>query len=619
MLVFVLGGMLQCTDADRSTPVARFRNLLLISIDTCRADHLGCYGYGRPTTPNIDALASEAVVFDNAMAPVPITLPSHCTMLTGTNPPHHGVHDNLDYQLGPDHVTLAELLKGQGFVTGAVISAKVIASRYGLAQGFDRYLETFDSEKSEVGIPQRIGGETNREALRWLEANHNEPFFLFLHYYDPHMMYEPPEPFATQYRDHPYAGEIAYVDRCIGEVVQSLKQAGVFDQTLIIITSDHGELLGEHGEQTHSYFVYHNALRVPLIIRLPGQGRGVRVDQLTGIVDIVPTVCALAGIDPPADLHGHDLSGFFDGGALPPDDRYVYCESLYSTKYDTQGLLGLVVGDWKYIQTTRPELYDLARDPAEARNLAAQEQDRAARMRQRLRELLDDQLRREADQSRLRMDPAEINRLRSLGYVADASVQEIFSFDPVRDDPKDVIDFHSEASMLGHLHHTNRHVDAERLCLQLLKVRPQFIAVQGHLGQALLAQGRSEEAIPHFRAVLEVWRDPERQHLISRSMAGGVSSGLGSAHRQKGRLDQAGAAFRESIEIWPESTRGHLGLARVLVAHGRTADAEPHLRRALELNPSHSAAHHLLAKVLRKSGRKAEAQHHGFEARNPQR
>ena len=610
VLAGALGAMVQCSDGDRSRAEAPFRHVLLISIDTCRADRLSCYGYRRRTSPHIDELAREGVVFENALAPVPVTLPSHCTMLTGTNPPYHGVHDNVDYRLGLRNVTLAEWLKKRGFATGAVIAAKVLASRYAMDQGFDAYLDRFDSEKSEVGIPQRIGEEASREALRWLEANHGKPFFLFLHYYDPHQTYAPPEPFATQYKDDRYAGEIAYVDRCIGQVVQKLKQWDIYDQTLIIITSDHGEMLGEHAELSHGFFIYRSALHVPLIFRLPGQRGGRRVEQLVGIVDIVPTVCALAGIEPPAQLHGHDLSGFVNGGPLPPRDRLVYCESLVPTKYDTQGLVGLVAGGWKYIQTTRPELYDLVRDPGESHNLAAQEQERAAQMRQRMRELLDRQLRRDGDGSRLQAEPGEVRRLQALGYVADAAVQEHFGFGTDRDDPKDVIGFHNKVVMVGHMLHTKRYAAAERLCRKLIEARPNYCGTLAHLGHAVALQGRHEEAIPYFEAVLEAWRDPDRHDQIRTTMVVEASVGLGRAYRRRGQLERAEGFFRQAIEIWPELTKGHLALGTLLLDQGRVAEAAPHLRRATQLDPDHTGAHHRLADALLSLGRHAEAQHH---------
>ncbi len=246
------------------------RNVVLISIDTCRADYLSCYGYSRKTTPNIDAVAAEAVLFNHAVAPVPLTLPSHGSMLTGTIPPYHGVHHNIDYRLDESNVTLAEILKQNGFTTGAVISSFVLNAQFGFAQGFDTYNDHFVQPMSSFYGNERRADEASRVAEQWLAEHQDEPFFLFLHYYDPHDAYRPPEPFAATFKDNLYAGEIAYVDHCINQVIEKLKKLGLYDSTLIIITSDHGEGLDEHFEKTHGYFNYHSTMRVPLIIKVPG-------------------------------------------------------------------------------------------------------------------------------------------------------------------------------------------------------------------------------------------------------------------------------------------------------------------------------------------------------------
>ena len=230
------------------SPPGQIRNIVLISIDTCRADHLSCYGFTRKTTPNIDAVAEQGILFENVMAPVPLTFPAHSTMLTGTIPPHHGVRDNTKYRFVDSNLSLAEILKEKGFATAAVISAVVLSSEVGLDQGFDTYDDEFEDSLVSVGIVQRRGEEVSRVGIEWLQQHRDEPFFLFLHYYDPHHDYSPPEPFASRFSDNLYAGEIAYTDYCIGQVIDQLKSLGLQDSTLLIITADHGELLGEHGD-----------------------------------------------------------------------------------------------------------------------------------------------------------------------------------------------------------------------------------------------------------------------------------------------------------------------------------------------------------------------------------
>jgi arylsulfatase A-like enzyme len=283
-------------------------NIVLISIDTCRADYLSCYGYERKTTPNIDSVAEGSILFENVITPIPQTLPAHCSMLTGTTPLYHGIHDNLGYQLGPSNITLAEILSENGYKTGAVIGSFVLDSQFGLKQGFDSYSDHFEDEVTTGRFIERKAEEVSRFGIEWLQKNYNENFFLFLHYYDPHFRYEPPEPFASSFEDNLYAGEVAYTDHCIGQVIQKLKKLGVYDSTLLIITSDHGEMLGEHGEIEHGYFIYQSAIKVPLIIKLAGQNKPQKISHLASLNDIVPTICGLLGIQPPSCIQGKDLS-----------------------------------------------------------------------------------------------------------------------------------------------------------------------------------------------------------------------------------------------------------------------------------------------------------------------
>ena len=359
------------------SPLADVRQIILISIDTCRADYLSCYGYKSKTTPNIDALAAEGILFENTISPVPLTLPSHSSMLTGTLPPYHAVHDNEGYQLSKSNLTLSEILGANGFVTDAIISAFVLDSRFGLDQGFHTYNDQFEEAHLAIDISERKGGETTGLALKWLEKQKGEKSFLFLHYYDPHFDYVPPEPFASRFADSPYAGEVAYTDHCIGQVLGKLKELGLYESTLIIITSDHGEMLGAHGETGHGYFIYQNAIKVPLILKLPGRSKAQRVSDVVGIIDIVPTICSMLGIGVPDHVRGQDLSPYFWGKRPAGPDRHLYCESMVPTKYDANSLLGVVSNRFKYIQTTRPELYDLIKDPAESNNLFGKQQQRA--------------------------------------------------------------------------------------------------------------------------------------------------------------------------------------------------------------------------------------------------
>lgn len=565
----------------RGVSKPKIRNVLLISIDTCRADYLSCYGCLRQTTPNIDSVAAEGVVFENVYSPVPMTLPAHSSMLTGTIPPHHGIHDNLNYQVGQSNTTLAEILKGSGFATGAVISAFVLNSFFGIDQGFDTYNDKFEEEHVHLNISERKGGETTRFALEWLTKHKDEPFFYFLHYFDPHTLYEPPEPFATSFKDNPYAGEIAYTDHCIGKVVDKLKELGLYDSTLIIITGDHGEMLGEHGESEHQYYIYQSAIKVPLIFRLPGGQKTQRIKDIAGLIDIAPTVCSLLDIELPAYMQGKDLSSYFVKGKKSPNnkERHIYCESFTPTKYNANTLLGVVTDRYKYIQTTRPELYDIVVDPQESNNLTKTQPHRARIMQDKLRQILEEQLRKDDSNGNLELDEEGRKKLESLGYVA-GKVSEDFSFDQSKDDPKDLLSFHISASEALEFISQKKFSEARNLYQKLLRQRPDFVA--GHLSMGRIAwkQNNLPEAIGHLEHALELDHDRFEAH-----------NNIGLALNRIGKYEEASNHFRESLRVQPGRPEVLNNLGFTLLRQGKVDEAIEQCRKALEIDPEFDMAH----------------------------
>jgi arylsulfatase A-like enzyme len=413
-------------------------NVLLISIDTCRADYLGCYGGEYNATPNIDAFAKEGILFEKVVTPVPLTLPAHSSMLTGLYPTSHGVHGNLDYKLEAEHVTLAEVLKRKGYHTGAIVSSYVLDSTFGLDQGFDEYDDDFENVVKTSHYTERRGDEATERALEWLENNKGRPWFLFLHYYDPHWRYEPPEPFKSKFSMNLYAGEIAYVDYHLEKVLDKLKKLGVYDSTVIILTADHGEMLGEHGEADHGYFIYNSAVYVPLILRVPGNTGPERVISTVSINDILPTVCQIIGVDSPEGMSGYSLLRDVEKGE---SDRHLYCESYVPAKHRANVLLGLITQKWKYIQTTHPELYDLESDWQEQNNLCEAEPKRAHFLREHLREML--QTTQKDSYKNIELSDEQRRKLESLGYIGSVSVDASIAFDTNKPDPKEYIKFHN--------------------------------------------------------------------------------------------------------------------------------------------------------------------------------
>ncbi len=564
------------------------RNVLLISLDTTRADHLGCYGFAGNTTPNLDGLAAEGVLFENTVAPTPLTLPSHTSMLTGTIPPYHGVHDNLFLGLRPGSNTLAGTLKSNGFTTGAIVSTVVLHRIYGLDSGFETYQDRFDDPR----LAERRGDEATQRAIEWIEQQSGEPFFLFLHYYDPHFEYAPPEPFASSFPNDPYAGEIAFMDHCVGQVIDTLKAMELYDSTLIVVVGDHGEMLEEHDEYSHGYFIYQAAIRVPLILRVPGIDTPRRVPSIAGVVDVAPTICSLLGLEPPAPCHGIDLSPRLGGEPATGGDRFVYSESLTPTKYLANGLRGLVGDRWKYIRTTRPELYDLVADPQEQHNVVSSHADVADELDTRLAQ----RLAIGPDSAEpVAVDQATLDRLRSLGYVG-GRIDDRTAVDESRADPKDLIELHSQVSTLERLASGGQLERAEAIGRSLMQRYADLAVVQYHVGVVTMRQGRLEEATGHFKRALEL----DSEYFLA-------AKDLAETTEMIGQLDEAIDAYRRAISIRPNEPRVHYNLARLLFRRGEAEPALRHLTESTRLNPEVPVVQSALASVYLELGRDDEA------------
>jgi arylsulfatase A-like enzyme/Tfp pilus assembly protein PilF len=583
----------------------KISQVVLISIDTCRADFLSCYGYPLRTTPNIDTVARQAALFGKAIAPVPFTLPSHTSMLTGTIPPYHRVLDNSEYRLGAEYTTLAEILKQNGFATSAFISCFVLDSKYGLDQGFDTYDDDFENSINTTGIAHQNAGDTTRSVLTWLEEHQKGNNFVFIHYFDPHFTYEPPEPFASRFRNAPpmnnammnfpptllgqYAGEIAYVDHCIGQVISKLKELKLYDSTLLIITSDHGETLGDHGEFTHGYFIYQSSIRVPLIFKLPGSTKPRRISDVVGLVDILPTVCSMLGIEPPAQIQGIDLKPYFHGDSRPYPNRYLYCQSLESTKYNANSLLGAVGDRYKYIQTTRRELYDLQNDPAELNNLTGEQPNRVRIMQDKLQQILEESVRPDtgASDTKVQLDEETLQRLATLGYVG-GDVDEDFELDENKEDPKDLISFHVQCMEVGFLIHKEQFEAATEICQQLISERPRFYRSYFNLARISSQQEDYAGAVDYLKKAVELKPDYVHSHIA-----------LGRTYKTLGQLDNAIDHYLKVIELEPDEEKAYYHLALCFYEQGRFDEADKHLRPTLFGNPSYvNAIVHLADKLL---------------------
>jgi arylsulfatase A-like enzyme/cytochrome c-type biogenesis protein CcmH/NrfG len=415
-------------------------NVLLITIDTLRADWLSCYGSEHLDTPNIDSLAERGVLFSRAFANTSTTLPSHANILLGTTPPYHGVHDNINFTVREGFLTLAEYLKDHNYSNGAFIGAYPLHAKFGLNQGFDTYDDEMDRLPFQDFMSEERKGEVVIDrALSWLKKR-NSPWFLWIHCWDPHDPYEPPEPYLTQYKEHPYTGEVAYVDFVLGRFFAYLDENNLFEDTLVIFTGDHGESLGQHGEKTHGFFAYNTTIWIPLIITSPGFEKR-RVEQYVSHIDIFPTVCDILNLEKPSFLQGVSLVPALKGKKVP--QRPVYFESLHP--YYSKGwapLKGFVFNKEKYTHSPIPELYDLGADFDEKNNLAAKR--KLNRYEKQLEKIMSDYESSESERAEVRLDKKSLEKLRSLGYVSSSqdTRKESFSRD---DDVKVCLPYYNQA------------------------------------------------------------------------------------------------------------------------------------------------------------------------------
>jgi len=416
----------------RTTP--RVTGVVIVTLDTTRADRLPAYGFGGVDTPALDSLARRGVVFERAMSVAPLTLPAHASLFTGVYPPRHGVRDNAD-ALSAARPTLASLLRAHGFRTAASVGSIVLTADRGLGRGFDAYCDDIGRTSEGRLRAQRPGNEVMDDALAWLKTVGHQPFFLWVHLYDVHQPYAPPEPYGTRYREMPYLGEIAFADEQIGRLLRALDSHALTDRTAVVVAGDHGESLGDHGEEAHGLFIYESVLHVPLIVSAPGI-RPRRVAAPVSSVDLTPTVLELTGIEA-GDMDGISLRRLLIAGGAA-SERSIYAESMFPRRFGWSPLRAVRDGRFKFIDAPRPELYDLDADPEEQENLIAGRPAIAAALAAKLGPDT-------GVAHRAAIDPSVGQRLASLGYVAPALAAPPHTSASGRaDDPKDHVEGYNQ-------------------------------------------------------------------------------------------------------------------------------------------------------------------------------
>ena len=479
-------------------PPRRDLNVLLITLDTTRADHIGVYGRMPRLTPNIDRLAGRGTVFTRAFSHTPMTLPAHANILTGQTPLYHGVADNNGYRLDERFITLAEQLRGRGYATAAFVSSFVLGREFGLDQGFDLYHEPLSKDTF-------LASESVAAAQRWLGGQKGR-WFCWLHLWDPHFPYAPPAPFAGRFAKDPYSGEIAYVDAELGNLFSFLERSGRLDSTVLVITGDHGEALGEHGEFEHGFFAYNSTIHVPLIVCLPGE-RHRTVPALVSHVDIFPTVCAALGLPAPPGLAGRSLRALIQGGSEA--ERPVYIES--KGPYLTRGwapLEGFIADGMKYIDLPIKELYDLRRDFHESKNIISSR--KLADLAGALAELKKEMSGTEAAAARMTLSPEASRRLRSFGYLAGIKVEKKAQFSR-EDDLKTLLPIENELRRANQLFNQGKYREAGEIYEKVIAARPDDMGSYAHLADSLHYLRQPQAAVETLRRGLR--RKPESMEL----------------------------------------------------------------------------------------------------------
>jgi arylsulfatase A-like enzyme/predicted Zn-dependent protease len=609
-------------------------NVIVITLDTTRADRLPSYGCRNLETPTLDTFAARGVRFERCYCQTPLTLPSHTTLFTGTLPLFHGIRDNGGFFVPEKLKTMAELFKDKGYETGAFIAAYVLDSKWGLNQGFDTYFDKFDLSKFKrisLGTVQRPANEILDEALPWFEARKDKRFFAWLHLYDPHSPYEPPPPYDKLYANRPYLGEIAFADSQIQRLWRFLETNGLLEKTFIVFAGDHGESLGEHEEQSHGFFVYQAAIHVPLIIVTPfPQAQGVIAPEVATLSDVLPTVCDMVGLPVPAEVQGQSLLPAFFGRRLK-DSPLAYSETYYPRfHYGWSDLKAVQDGRYKLILAPVPELYDVAADPGETKNLVYLQKKVYENMSARAEAFIARASRNAYETDYSKVDEETREKLVALGYVGSFA-------DPAKlagkklANPREKIGVFNRLSQAREMGMNGQPEEAIAIIKGIIETDPDIVDAYFSVGNILFQERKFEEAIGYFSQVLgrkpddsfaainialsyegmERYDDAEK-FLLDYIAKGFTDSQfyfmLGNMNFLQKRYDRAIPYFEKCLSTNADSAGSYNMLAAIYIIKDDLDRAEQALAQAVRINPHLSTVHYNWAQLAEKRGRPAEAE-----------
>ena len=643
VVAWLAASALAATGAAKAAPP----NIVLITLDTTRADRMGFLGSKRGLTPNLDALARQSAVFTHAYAQAPLTPVSHATIFTGTYPQFHQVLD-FPMPLAKDLPFAPDILRAHGYHTAAFIGSLALdpaGGAPGFDRGFDTYYADFHSkdfhEKDRYKTVERRGGEVVAHALAWLTEHPKGPFFIWVHLYDPHDPYDPPEPYKSRYGKEPYDGEIAYVDSVVGKLLHELKTRGVYEGAAIAVMADHGESLGAHGEETHGVFLYDETIRVPLVIKLPHEGGvGKRVENRVELVDVLPTLLQVVGIEVPAEVQGESLLGMMKAGngeaAELFRDRPAYSESDYPhTAFGWSAERSLRTGKYLYIQAPRQELYDQTADPNEVHDLSGTSTAVSGTLAGQVN-VFRAKTSNSREAPKAVVDPSAQEKLAALGYVSGGPATTVGPGEGA--DPKDKVEISNMVHRANAFRESGHFKEAAALLQQVIAKEPGLTGMYAKLGENLLDLKEYEQAVPVLRKAMELDPDSPMSHF--RLAKGLMGTGdfaaavpelelavakvpnfadahvfLEMAYARTNRVPETIRECKTVLEFLPDHFGSYLILGRFLELSGDLEGAVPNLKKAAALQPKAAEPHIILADVYDRLGLKTDAARELREAR----